>query len=296
MNRKKCPICGKNNTSIVMEKYQMCASCKAVWILRFPNVKYDKKYYEAKSNFLGKIFRPIESLLYFIRNCYVGLNEKNIWIDVGAGEGKFLSSVNAKKKIGVEVSTAGRKMMKKVGIETLSEKEFLKLKNTNADVISFWHVLEHIKEPWKYLKSASKNLSKNGKVIIGIPNIESIDYKIFKKNWFHLAPNHHLWHLSKKSIRILLSQVNMEIQSVDYFSPEHHLSGLIQSFINKTSGSYNLLHTILKRNTSFEKVEIIDLLWIIFWLTVGLPFVILFWITSSLLKTSGTFVIIAVRK
>lgn len=299
MEKIMCPIC--NESSVIFLnfsnvcKYKFCPSCKTAWN---KNVKtsYKENYYKGKYEIASLIFRPIEFFLYFIRRTYVGTNKKKIWLDVGAGEGNFLNSVSADRKIGIEISAAGRKFMQGKGIETMSEKEFLQLNNLNADVISFWHVLEHIEDPLKYLKTAKRNIFKKGKIVIGIPNIDSFDFKVFQRYWFHLAPKYHLWHFSPKSIEMLLSKSGLRIEYIDYFSIEHHLPGVLQSFINWTSGSENVLHGIVKRGIGDDNISVKNIFWIVFWLTIGLPLVVTFWITSSIFRRSGTIVLVAVQK
>lgn len=215
---------------------------------------------------------------------------------MGAGEGEFLKTVKARHKIGIEVSKIGLANMKKAGLEVMTDTKFLQSNNLDADVISFWHVLEHVKNPKQFLGAAAKNLTQEGRIVIGIPNSQSLEFRLFKQYWFHLIPQYHLWHFSPRSIELLLTQNGFQIENVDYWAPEHHLTGVLQSFINKTAGSDNVLHRAVKRSTGLKKVRIKDLLWICFWATVGLPIVLMFWIVASLLKKSGSIVIVASKR
>lgn len=201
--------------------------------------------------------------------------------------------VGAKRKVGVEVSRSGRRMMERVGLETMTDKKFLKTKNLRAEVISFWHVLEHMENPWVYLAAAARNLNSSGSMVIGVPNGESFELRLFKKHWFHLVPKHHLWFFSPQSMERMLKQNGLAITSIDFWSLEHHLPGILQSFINVTSGSDSVLHRLVKRRENFSALRYRDIFSCIFWLTVGLPVVFTFWITSSVLHRSGTFVVVA---
>jgi len=275
--------------------YWYCSVCLLGWLKKIPRIVYNENYYIGKSNFASIIFNPIAQFFYFIRQTYVGLHKKNIWIDCGAGEGGFLRTVRARKKFGVEISSSGRKMMKKIGLSTLSDKEFLLAKKLNADIISFWHVIEHLEEPISYLFAAYENLNENGKLVIGIPNHKSFEFKVFGKYWFHLVPDYHIWHFSPKSITQLLNKTGFTVEFIDNWSIEHHLAGILQSFINKSSGSDSVLHRLLKRGLNYSP-SLKDILWSVFWLSIGLPVVLLFWIASSILHQSGTIVIVASKK
>ena len=292
----KCPICQSldlKEIELSGYKYIKCESCHTLRLKIFPKTVYRKSYYNGRFSLANLLFKPLERLFYLIRNSYSGLEKKELWIDVGAGEGNFLKSVRAENKIGVEISEDGRKLMQKAGIITYTQEEFLRKKDLTADVISFWHVLEHIEKPWVYLEAAGKNLVKNGKIIIGIPNNQSFEFKLFKKYWFHLVPKYHYWQFTASSMSLLLKRLGFKIIKIDYWSPEHHLAGILQSFINATDNSDNVLHKLVKRGTEKVDLSFEDGLIILFWLTLGLPIVFLFWMVQSLTKRSGTVVIVA---
>jgi len=256
---------------------------------------YEEKYYQGTSPLASKLLKPVSTFFYLIRSLYVGTEQKKLWIDVGAGDGSFLKTVRAEKKIGVEVSASARRLMKDAGIATLTDEEFLKKNNLNADVISFWHVLEHVPNPWDYIAASKKNLiPKHGRLVIGVPNIDCLEYYVFGSHWFH-TPKFHIWENTPVSIELLLKQYGFKVESIDYWSPEHHLPCLLQTFINASTGSQGALHRFIRRghDATFRPK---DAFWSIFWLTVGSPIVILFWIAGSLMHKSGTIVVTAAHE
>lgn len=294
----KCPFCKRkplNNFGEVKE-FWYCNYCSLARIKKIPKANYDETYYEGKSSLASKFFSPIARFFYAIREAYAGNGHYNLWIDVGAGEGAFLKTVSASQKIGVEISSAGRKIMNEAGLKTFTEKEFLSSKELKADVISFWHVLEHVDEPWDYLSAARKNLNKNGKVIIGIPSLDSLEFHFFGRYWFHLVPKYHVWHFSPKFMKTLLKKTGFKVKEIDYWSIEHHLTGVLQSFINKMAHSDSVLHRLVKRKERFSSIAFKDIFWSFFWLTIGFPVVFLFWVVGSLLRKSGTIVVVAYKE
>lgn len=293
-----CPVCGGNQISGLFQLpiYNYCTSCQTAWLKKNPKVFYGEEYYQGKSSIFSNLFKPLELFFYWIRESYVGFDKKKLWIDVGAGEGSFLSTVKAERRIGVEISKAGRKLITDKGLQSMTPEEFLSNQNLGATVISFWHVLEHTKDPWNYLKAAHYNLNKSGKIIIGVPNIESWEFKTFGKNWFHLVPDYHLWHFSIISMQKLLEKNGFKIDKTDWWSPEHHPTGLLQSFINQSSETHNFLHKLIKRQTDIKEISSKAIFWTIFWLSLGLPIILIIWVINSQLKKSGTFVIIASKK
>jgi len=232
-------------------------------------------------------------LFYAIRNNYAGGVRVDTWIDVGAGDGGYLLTVPAAKKVGVEISPAGRVMMRKGGLIALTPQAFLRGRKQGADVISFWHVLEHVDRPWTYLAAARRKVQPSGLVVIGVPNIDSIERMVTGRRWFHLVPAYHLWHFTPQSMTRLLEKTGFQVKSIDYYSVEHHLTGILQSFVNKTSGSDSVLHKLVKRSDGGVHLSFGDIAWSVFWMTLGLPMVVAFWIMGALTKRPGTFVVVA---
>ncbi|MDP2649510.1 MAG: class I SAM-dependent methyltransferase [bacterium] len=293
-----CPLCKRVSEKdfFGLPNYYHCNNCSIAWQIFFLKSPYKESYYKGTSNFIHILFSPISRLFYLIRERYVGKKNIGLWIDVGAGDGGLLKCIKAKEKIGVEISASGRRKMEEIGLKTLTDQEFLKVSGLNADVISFWHVLEHTQNPWMYLRSAYRNLAKGGTIVIGIPNFDSFEFKFFKKHWFHLDHRHHFWHFSSKSINNVVIQEGFEIKKNDYWSLEHHLAGVLQSFINITSNSDNILHRLVKRGEDSTRFSLKGAFCSIFWLTAGLPIVVTFLIIASLSKKSGTMVVIAEKK
>ncbi|OGH18557.1 MAG: hypothetical protein A3F31_05095 [Candidatus Levybacteria bacterium RIFCSPHIGHO2_12_FULL_38_12] len=291
-----CPLCGSRviNGMYGLSGYLMCNNCLLGWKKKLKSTEYVTEYYVGKSTLARRLFTPLQNFFYSIRQWYAGRQKKKLWIDVGAGEGGFLKTVKAKRRIGVEISSSGKKMMKESGLDTLSDKEFIRTKGLGADVISFWHVLEHVEKPEEYLDAARNNLKKGGKIIIGVPNIDSFEFKFSKQYWFHLQPQFHLWHYSPSSLKKLLQKSKFKINTIDYWSIEHHLTGVLQTFINKFSGSKeNVLHRLVKRSAGGSKVRLGDIFWSGFFLTLGAPIIVLFWTIGSIFRRSGTIVVVA---
>lgn len=292
---RKCPLCGKKPTEHrKLPEYWWCKACQLGWHKLYPKqIHYKASYYMAKSTVASTLFSPIGRFFYAIRNRYAGGGYVHTWIDVGAGDGGYLVAVPAEIKIGVEISAAGRNIMNSSGVIAQTPQAFLRGSRTDADVISFWHVLEHMDKPWAYLSAAKRHLTSSGLVIIGVPNIDSIERAVTGRYWFHLVPAYHLWHFTPQSMTRLLEKKGFRVDYIDYWSIEHHLTGILQSFMNKTSGSDSLLHKLIKRSDGDVSFSFGDIVWSIFWMTLGFPTVVVFWILGALSKRPGTFVVVA---
>ena len=82
----------------------------------------------------------------------------------------------------------------------------LQITDLEFDSISMWHVLEHVTNLNEILIDFNKILSKNGKLIIAVPNLKSFDANYYKEYWAAWDTPIHLWHFSKDTINQLFSK------------------------------------------------------------------------------------------
>tara|TARA_B110000459_G_C16557345_1_gene469798 strand:+ start:249 stop:1145 length:897 start_codon:yes stop_codon:yes gene_type:complete len=135
-------------------------------------------------------------------------------LDIGCGTGEFL---NACKNAGyttkgIEPSELARKQAIKNFNLSVSENTNLdQFEEKQFDSISMWHVLEHVPQLNKTIEDFSRILSKNGKIIIAVPNHKSWDSNYYKEFWAAWDTPIHLWHFSKLSIEKLLLKYNFKL-------------------------------------------------------------------------------------
>lgn len=169
---------------------------------------------DSKKSLLDKVYQFVKSItlkrkLKLINS--FNLESKNI-LDVGAGTGDFLKVCknNSWQVLGVEPSLDARNIAAKKGVflkENLSE-----IGNVQFDVITLWHVLEHVENLSDVVSTLNKLLSKNGKLIIAVPNFKSYDANYYKEFWAAFDVPRHLWHFSQTSISKLFSLENMILE------------------------------------------------------------------------------------
>jgi len=164
----------------------------------------DKVYQIVKNTTLKRKLKLIDSFK---------TSSKNI-LDVGSGTGDFLKVCknNSWSVFGVEPNLDARNIAAKKGItlqENLSE-----LKNIQFDVITLWHVLEHVEDLSAYISILNKLLCKDGKLLIAVPNFKSEDANYYKEFWAAFDVPRHLWHFSQTSIFKLFSSENMIVEKI----------------------------------------------------------------------------------
>lgn len=138
--------------------------------------------------------------------------KKGSLLDIGAGTGDFL--IEAKKRgwtiNGTEPNAIARNNAKSKGI-VLSEN--LHELQGQFDVITLWHVLEHIRDLDKTILKISSLLRENGMLLIAVPNYKSYDAAYYGKYWAAFDVPRHLWHFSQKAIKEIFKS-DFELEEV----------------------------------------------------------------------------------
>ncbi len=135
-------------------------------------------------------------------------------LDIGAGTGDFLN--HAKNSgwncVGIEPNEKAKNIAISKGVNFTNTLE--ELENNSFDVITMWHVLEHIPDLENHIKTLKKLLKPNGTIIIAVPNYKSFDAKHYDSFWAAYDVPRHLWHFSKTSIQKLFKKENLELNKV----------------------------------------------------------------------------------
>ena len=139
---------------------------------------------------------------------------KGLILDIGAGTGDFLSVAqnDGWKTIGVEPSDKAKEIAKGKGVSFVENTS--ELESHSCDVISMWHVLEHVPDLDQQIKELKRLLKPNGTLIVAVPNFKSFDAKHYGKFWAAYDVPIHFWHFSKKAIELLFQKENMSLIKV----------------------------------------------------------------------------------
>lgn len=222
-----CPICGSikfykvlkapyfrgNNELFQIEQCENCA-------LRFTNPRpaegeelnsyYDTDDYvshtDESKGIVNKLYliirkRALQSKLKLAAKHAAGTN----LLDYGAGTGAFLA--HAKQMgwsvRGVEPSPVAREQAQKKGVKLVAPEDRITIEVQSQDAITLWHVLEHLPRLNEDVEFLKTRLKPKGKLIIAVPNHESMDAKHYQGNWAAYDAPLHLYHFKKKNIQQL---------------------------------------------------------------------------------------------
>ena len=175
-------------------------------------------------------------------------------LDVGCGTGDFLKYMASSgwEADGVETDKGAKRVAEKKLGKKIEEKLDLVNEENKYDVISMWHVLEHVYNVEDYLKKINKLLKKGGVLVVGVPNCASYDAKKYRENWVAYDLPIHLSHFRKNNIKELAKKSSFTLKTIKPL-------GKIQNFfIIIDLNIYNLQINSCKTLDIFDKILIIN--------------------------------------
>lgn len=190
-----------------------------------PNETDLHKYYESddyishtdgKNSLFEKLYQYIKKIA--LKNKINLLNElhpsKGKLLDIGAGTGDFLAyaKIDGWDITGIEPSEKAKAIARKKDVNFAESTEVLK--EHSFDVITMWHVLEHVPNLEKQIKELKRLLKSDGTIIIAVPNFRSFDAKYYRRFWAGFDVPRHLWHFSKKAIKQLFLKEKMKVEKM----------------------------------------------------------------------------------
>jgi 2-polyprenyl-3-methyl-5-hydroxy-6-metoxy-1,4-benzoquinol methylase len=167
------------------------------------------------------------------------LPEQKTVLDIGAGTGDFLHACKKDnwKVVGVEPSIKAREIAKSKNV--LLEKELSFFKGQKFDVITLWHVLEHVENLEAYTQSLQELLKENGTLLIAVPNYKSFDASHYGSFWAAFDVPRHVWHFSQTSIQKIFALVSLKVvQTIPMKFDAYYVSLLSEKYKN---GKMNIL-------------------------------------------------------
>lgn len=134
-------------------------------------------------------------------------------LDVGCGSGSYLLAMQnlGWKVLGVEPNERAAARARSAGLTVMATTlEDVTLPPSSVDVITFWHVIEHLPDPLATTQYARTLLRPGGRLIVEVPNAKSVQARVFGNYWFHLDQPRHLTMWSPRTLSDLLRQAGFE--------------------------------------------------------------------------------------
>lgn len=226
-DNKRCPLCGSEKTGLFLETkdysiskesfvLQRCQDCTFVFTVGVPDENDADIYYESDSYISHSDTKkgPVNYVYHFVRDLMLVRKRRLIMkllkgsgslLDIGTGTGYFLHIM---QKAGFTVSgmeknrRARQFTLDHFDIHCYTPEDFMTLAAVEEfDVVTMWHVLEHLYEPDQYLEKIKNVLKNSGFLIIALPNVDSYDAKHYQQYWAGYDVPRHLWHYSPETFK-----------------------------------------------------------------------------------------------
>ena len=109
-------------------------------------------------------------------------------------------------------------------------------------------MLEHVEDPAAALARVHGWLRPGGVLLVGVPNLDSMQARLGGPVWFHLDLPRHRTHFTATGIRTLVERSGFEVAAVEHRLLEHNPFGLWQTLVNRVAPTPSWLFHALKRN------------------------------------------------
>lgn len=256
MEYVSCKLCGADNTRLLFTAKERdfgteeffnivrCDKCKLVYINPRPSKEelskfYPEQYYAFEDEDPGAYARRKkagEDILRFVRYPAQTKTGGLRILDVGSGKGLFLSVMKELgfESFGVEFSPMAADFASKTyGVNVFhGELEQAKFSNEYFDLVTMWHVLEHLLNPFESLQEIFRILKKNGLLVIAVPNFSSFQARIFRDKWYLLDIPRHLYQFEPRTLKKMLSIAGFKIIKIEHFNHFINFVGLKKSILN----------------------------------------------------------------
>lgn len=265
MEEATCPICGPGSraknflrarSGESLFSYVRCSACGLVFLSPRPEAAEMLGFYG--EDYYGGEDRKFRFGLEVLRRLLAGARARRARryfpssgkvLDVGCGQGAFLGLMQEKgwKGYGTELSPRSASRAIQTGLwVSAGEIQENQFSPDFFDLITFWHVLEHLREPAAVLKRLRPMLRRGGIVAVSTPNVESWQARIFGADWFHLDAPRHLFLFSPGTLEKFMAAHGFRLLTLSHFCWEQNPYGWLQSFLNRAGFRSNSLYTLLK--------------------------------------------------
>lgn len=224
---KKSTYLKVKDHSVSGEEFQLIYNAELDMLETYPQPSEDtlSHYYESddyishtdgKRNVFEKVYQLVKNIALKRKLKLINSFQKEhkTLLDVGCGTGDFLKVAkdNNWQVSGIEPNEKARAIAnQKTDNSVFDIDQLLIFKPNSFDVITLWHVLEHLPKLENHMAIFESLLKPNGRLVIAVPNFKSYDANYYKNFWAAFDVPRHLWHFSQNSISKLVQDNNMEL-------------------------------------------------------------------------------------
>ena len=233
----RCPLCNGHDGSFLVEAADplpgaaglwfavaQCQDCGLCYTSPRPNADGIGQFYPAyypphnkSSRHTSRRWRPWAS---HGRKLFEGLPiiGQGRLLDFGCGSGSFMMRMQQRgwKVTGLDTSEqAVQRIRTELGLSALvGTLPHAEMGDESFDLITMRHSLEHVHQPLEVLRAAYRLLAPGGQLVVAVPNIDSLPFKWFGRNWRGLDLPRHLTHFTPDTLQLMLARAGFEVGRV----------------------------------------------------------------------------------
>ena len=223
----RCPSCGL----LFLEEGSVKQQLKSFyppgywWSEQGPCGKLERRYREwmissDQLRFVSRVLQPVAGLKL---------------LDIGCGSGTFVAMARRAgvDAAGLELSREAVAIAEKEvpgAVMEGSEEKILEHGQV-YDVVTLFHSLEHMTEPFHFLKKLHRILKPEGSLIVQVPNAGSMQARVFGSRWYGLDCPRHLYNYTSLALLHLLGRAGYRIRAVRHFSLRDNAAAMVSSLL-----------------------------------------------------------------
>lgn len=220
-----------------------CENCGFKFTNPRPDQNHIGAYYESEAyishsntskGIINKAYKIVRSMT--IRQKVELINrvsEKGKILDYGCGTGNFLEACQKEgwETEGVEPNETARQQASQLTRKTIWPELQPGLEANSFEVITMWHVLEHIHNLNETFSRLIQLARPQGIMIIAVPNADSLDAKEYKENWAAYDVPRHLYHFNQQTMRRFLKKHKLDLlQTIPMKFDAYYVSMLSEKY------------------------------------------------------------------
>lgn len=235
----KCPWCGSNKAQINLwlkdefltkKDFHICECLNCGLLYTMPRPSKEKigayyksdEYYSHQENKKGFVPRLYEAIKKINLKHKYRLASRDLpvgkLLDIGCGVGDFLHVAENKgwQCTGVEPSEEAREIARqRIKGDLLYSEDLEQLTDQSFDLITMWHVLEHVDDLKWQVAQLQRLIKPNGRIVIAVPNYRSYDGRFYNAYWAAYDVPRHLNHFNKTVITKIFKTSGLSLVSMD---------------------------------------------------------------------------------
>jgi SAM-dependent methyltransferase len=168
-------------------------------------------------------------------------------LDLGAGDGRLAAAL-ARAGHRVTAVEPFRDVPAGPSLTVLRESvDEVNLPEASFDAAVLWHVLEHLPKPLATLERVRRWLVPGGRVLVGVPNLASLQAELGGERWFHLDPQRHVVHFTPRGLVRLLERAGFPDVQRRPVVVDQALAGMWMTLLNRVTSRHDAARAFVRQ-------------------------------------------------